>query len=175
MLAENEIDEGVGFFKEPLTHEEIAEEWRTALAELGLSPVELADYMKKQGGDYRPYQTILRGIQRMIAGETRVSGEMFVIVRMLLRQHRRLKARHPNVEWSRVPTGAVSAQVEGYTVFLSPQSKGRWIVSCRDEAGFSPEFGRWQDSLQAAKNKALVCVEEGMSDIAYLRAEQAKE
>jgi hypothetical protein len=170
----NDIDQGVGFGFPPLTHEEIAQEWRTALEELGLSPVELADYMKKQGGDYRPYSAILRGIQRMVAGETRVSGEMFVIVRMLLRQQRRLKQKHPNIHWDEHPSGALSAQVADYTAFLSKQSKGRWIVSCRADTGFSPEFGRWQDNIEQAKTKALTCVEEGMNDLAYLTVERGR-
>lgn len=175
MSAEqNDIDQGVWFNSPPITHEEIAQEWRAALEELGLSPVELADYMKKKGGDYRPYNTILRGIQRMVAGETRVSGEIFVIVRMLLRQQRRLEIKYHNIHWDILPSGAMSAQIEDYTVFLSPQTKGRWIVSCRADTGFSPEFGRWQDSLAEAKNKALACVEEGMNDFAYLKVERER-
>jgi hypothetical protein len=173
-VEQNDIDQGVGFGFPPKTHEEIAQEWRAALEELGLSPVELADYMKKKGGDYRPYNTILRGIQRMVAGETRVSGEMFVIVRMLIRQQRRLKNKYHNINWNKLPSGALSAQIDDYTVFLSAQSKGRWIVSCRADTGFSPEFGRWQDSLEEAKNKVLACVEEGMNDLAYLKAEEEK-
>lgn len=151
------------------SHEDVASEWRKALLELGLSAVELADYMKKQGGDYRPYNTVLRSIQRMVAGETRVSGELFVIVNMLLRQKRRLSDRYPEVRWQQHSTGSHSADVEGWTVFVSPQSKGRWLLSCRAPDGYSPPFGRWQESLEIAKRKALSVVEEGMNDIAELK------
>lgn len=167
MPVEQEIEDDI-FGVRNRTPEDIAQEWKAALSELGLSAVELADYMKKQGGDYRPYATILRGIQRMISGETKVSGEMFVIVTMLIRQHRRLKHRHAKLDWERHPSGSFSAYVEDYQVFLSPQSKSRWIVSCTAPSGFSPPFGRWQQSLDAAKNKALACVEEGMNDVAQL-------
>ncbi|WP_105405471.1 hypothetical protein [Neorhizobium sp. T7_12] len=172
-MEDEEID-GDEFFNRKRTPEEIAQEWREALAELGLSAVELADFMKKNGGDYRPYATILRSIQRMILGEIRVSGEMFVIVRMLLRQHLRLKERHPALQWVQHPTGVFTAEVEDWSVSLSPQSKGRWIVIGTDPSGSSPQFGRWQQGITAAKNKALVCVEEGMSEFAYSRAEHAK-
>ncbi|WP_323011059.1 hypothetical protein [Paracoccus sp. (in: a-proteobacteria)] len=174
MQAEQDIEQDI-FGPAVRTPEDIAQEWKAALSELDLSAVELADYMNKQGGDYRPYTTILRGIQRMIAGETKVSGEMFVIVTLLLRQHRRLKARHPNLDWTKLPSGALSAKVEDYTVFLSPQTKGRWIVSCAAPGGFSPPFGRWQQGLDSAKNKALACVEEGMNDVAQLEFESRKQ
>ena len=59
----------------------------------------------------------------------------------------------------------------GYTVFLSSQAKGRWIVSCRVPSGFRPPFGRWQNNLDAAENRALACVEEGMNDVAQLEFE----
>lgn len=167
-LEQDEID-GDDFLQRKRTPEEITQEWLAALNELGLSAVELADYMKNNGGDYRPYASVLRSIQRMISAESRVSGEMFVIVRMLHRQYLRLRERHPNIQWESHPTGVLSAKVDDWTVSLSPQTKGRWIVICSDANGSSPPFGRWQQNLASAKNKALVCVEEGMNEHAYLR------
>ena len=172
-MEPDEID-GDDFFNRKRTPEEITQEWLAALDELGLSAIDLADYMKKNGGDYRSYASVLRGIQRMISGESRVSGEMFVIVRMLHRQYLRLNERHPDIRWESHPTGTLSAKVDDWTVHLSPQTKGRWIVSCSDANGSSPPFGRWQQNLAAAKNKALVCVEEGMNEHAQLRYEYAK-
>ena len=50
-------------------------ELRRTLAELGISQSELARRMKDLGDD-RDEKNILRSIQRMVAGDIRVSGEM---------------------------------------------------------------------------------------------------
>ena len=133
---------------------------------------DVATFINKK--DYRDYSATVRGIQRKVSGETRVSGEMMVIANMLLRQHRRLKARYPNLQWKQDQYGVYRTQVEDWYVCISPQTRGRWILSCRHGTGakdFSPAFGRWLDSLEEAKNKALACVEEGMNDLAELSYE----
>ncbi|BCG98695.1 hypothetical protein MesoLj131b_06950 [Mesorhizobium sp. 131-2-5] len=141
-----------------------------ALAELKFIPADLAAFMDKNR-DYRDFSATIRSIQRMLSGETRVSGEMMVIVNMLLRQHRRLKAKYPNLQWQRNEHGVHSAQVEGWFVYVSPQTRGRWRLECSSgpsRSDYSPSWGRWLDSLEEAKEKALVCVEEGMNDLAEL-------
>lgn len=161
------------FHHEP-TPEEQRQKLIAALGELTLSPADLARHLEKNR-DYRDFSATIRGIQRMIAGETRVSGEMMVIVNMLLRQHRRLKARYPDLKWEQTEHGTYYAQVENWFVYISPQTRGRWILSCRNGPSpkdYSPPFGRWLDSLEEAKNKALACVEEGMNDLAEFAYEQ---
>ncbi|RJT28149.1 hypothetical protein D3227_34785 [Mesorhizobium waimense] len=150
------------------TPEELTQKFNAALKELMLTPGDLATFMDKNR-DYREGSATIRGIQRMVSGETRVSGEMMVIVNMLLRQHRRLKARYPDLKWERNPHGAYWAQVEDWYVYISPQTRGRWILVCSHGSSpkdYSPPFGRWLDSLEEAKAKALVCVEEGMNNLA---------
>jgi hypothetical protein len=54
-------------------------------------------------------------------------------------------------------------------VHISPQTRGRWILSCRNgqrPEDYSSPFGRWLGSLEEAKNKALAQIEEGMNDLA---------
>lgn len=156
------------------TPEQQRQTFAAALAELTLSPADLARHLEKNR-DYRDFSATIRGIQRMVAGETRISGEMMVIVNMLLRQHRRLKRRYPNLTWERTEHGTYWTQVEDWFVYISPQTRGRWILSCRNgpnHKDYSPPFGRWLDSLDEAKNKALACVEEGMSDLAEMEFER---
>ncbi|RWD32149.1 MAG: hypothetical protein E5Y88_30010 [Mesorhizobium sp.] len=152
------------------TPEEQRRKLIASLSELTLSPADLARHLERNR-DYREFSATIRSIQRMIAGETRVSGEMMVIVNMLLRQHRRLKARYRDLKWERSEHGVYWAQLDDWFVYISPQTRGRWILSCRNGPGpkdYSPPFGRWLDSLEEAKNKALVCVEEGMNDLAEI-------
>jgi hypothetical protein len=59
-----------------------ATEFRAALADLGTSQSGLARLMTGLG-DPRPYETIRRGIQRMITGHAKVSGEMQVLIGLL--------------------------------------------------------------------------------------------
>ena len=150
------------------TDEELRVEFTNALNEISFTSGELLKWMSSRG-DYRDSSAIIRSIQRMLSGETRVSGSMIVLVNMLVRQHRRLKATHSNLTWSINEHGTHTTQVEGWHVYISPQSKGRWLLSCSNgpsREDYSPPFGRWLDSLEEAKNKALMSVEEGMADMA---------
>jgi hypothetical protein len=150
------------------TAEELTQRFNAALGELMMTPADLANVMFKNS-DYRDASATIRAIQRMVSGDTRVSGEMMVIVNMLLRQHRRLKARYADLKWELNQYGAYWAKVEDWYVSISPQTRGRWILSCSNGPGpksFSPPFGRWLHSLEEAKAKALACVEEGMNDVA---------
>ena len=157
-------------FRRP-TEDELQTEFIMALKKLQFTSSDLAGWMAKRG-DYRDEATIMRSIQRMMSGETRVSGEMVVLVNSLLRQRLRLEAEYPSLNWQRNQNGAYTAQIGGWHVYISPQSKGRWLLSCssgpsRDD--FSPPFGRWLDSLEEAKSKAVVCVEEGKADWAEIK------
>ncbi len=152
------------------TDEELRAEFIKALEEVSFTSGELLKWMN-QRGDYRDSSASIRGIQRMMSGETRVSGLMMVLVNTLVRQHRRLKVQHPNLEWAVNEHGVYTTQVNEWYVYISPQTKGRWLLSCsrgpsRDD--YSPPFGRWLNSLEEAQNKALMSVEEGMADIAEI-------
>ena len=142
-----------------LSPEEVTAEFRADVEALEESAVELADRMHKLG-DPRPYSTILRGIQRMMSGETRVSGEMRVLVTMMLRQQRRLQQLYADVTWKRLANGAWSAKAGEFYVTLSPQTRGRWLVNVAHKGGYSHPWPRWQDSLETAKRKAFVTIED---------------
>ena len=150
------------------TDEELRVAFIKALEEISFTPRELLKWMSHRG-DYRDCSASVRGIQRMMSGETRVSGTMMVLITILVRQHRRLKARHPNLNWTINEHGTHTTQVDGWHVYIFPQTRGRWLLSCSSgpsREDYSPPFGRWLDTLDEAKNKALMSVEEGMADLA---------
>lgn len=156
------------------TDEQLRGQFVQALEEISFTPGELLSWMSKRG-DYRDSSASIRSIQRMLAGETRVSGTMMVLMNVLVRQHRRLKARYPDLVWSVTEHGTYTTQIENWHVYISPQSKGRWLLSCssgpsRDD--YSPPFGRWLDTLEEAQNKALMSVEEGIADVAEFEIER---
>lgn len=158
------------FFGKKPTDEELRIEFMKTLKEISFTPDELLKWMSRRG-DYRDRSASIRGIQRMMSGETRVSGPMMVLVNTLVRQHRRLKARHPNLAWSINEHGTYTAQVDSWHVYIARQSKGRWLLSCSSglsHEDYSPPFGRWLDSLEEAQNKALMSVEEGMAELAEI-------
>jgi hypothetical protein len=157
------------FCRKP-TDEELYREFSDALEEISFTPGELLSWMSRRG-DYRDGSAKIRGIQRLMSGETRVSGPMMVLVHTLVRQHRRLKARHPDIKWTVNEYGTHSTQIDGWHVYIYPKSKGRWLLLCRSGPNpddYSPPFGRWLDTLEEAKNKALMSVEEGMADLAEI-------
>lgn len=142
------------------TAEEITEAFRADLQELQETPVELARRMQDMG-DHRSFQAILRSIQRMAAGDTGVSGEMRVIVKALLRQQRRREKKYAGLKWQRQANGTVSAVVEDFSIDLYPKSKGRWLVHLvHIPSKYSPSWPAWQESLEAAKRKALTCLDD---------------
>lgn len=148
------------------TEEELREKFSAALAEISFTPAELMGLMIDRG-DYRDSASIIRSINRMVSGETRVSGEMMVLVNGLVRQHRRLKQQYPDLVWNLNEHGTYSAQVGDWHVYIVPKSKGRWLLYCRDGVSdYSPPFGRWLSSLEEAKNKALMSVDEGITQMA---------
>src|SRR5258708_37587704 len=124
-----------------LTAEELTAQFQSEIRELGESPVELADRMHKLG-DYRSYSTILRGVQRMLSGETRVSGEIRVLMTIMLRQQRRLEQKYANLSWKRLPDGSHSTQAYDFRITLVPQTRGRWLVNLVYKDGYSPPWPR---------------------------------
>jgi hypothetical protein len=57
----------------------------------------MARLMKRKGDDRNP-ETIARHMRRMACGEARVSGEMRVILTMMLRAKKRAVAKLENVD-----------------------------------------------------------------------------
>jgi hypothetical protein len=66
--------------------------FRAMLAELGETQASMARLMKRKGDDRNP-ETIARHMRRMATGEARVSGEMRVILTMMLRAKSRSEKR----------------------------------------------------------------------------------
>ena len=153
-----------------LTSEERTEHFKELLEELDEKPTELASRLIRLG-DYRNAAAIMRGIQRMAAGDTKVSGEMLVIVRMLVNQQRLQYSKLSQVEWAQQANGAWVAKFEGFKITLHPQTKDRWSIYLRViETDYSPACGSWQVGLEAAKRKALVRLADGQMEAADLAA-----
>ncbi|RMP44295.1 hypothetical protein ALO95_200080 [Pseudomonas syringae pv. antirrhini] len=140
------------------TPEELAEDFKKALKELNWSAVALADRMVSLG-DYRPYKTILRGINRALEGQIKVSGELLALTRQMVRFKRRLQRTYGQTVWTQLGDGSHTTKIEDFTITLVPKSKGRWLVNLVHETGYSPAWPRWQNSLDDAKNVAFVTLD----------------
>jgi hypothetical protein len=148
----------------PDTPEQVTAAFRKALDELGETPSGLASRMKRLG-DKRPYESILRGIQRMAAGDTRVSGEMHALLEMMNRERRRAKFESSKLQWNSINSGCVTAKLRDFTITLSAQSRGRWHVNLVHLNGYSPPWPSWQPSLEEAKIRALICLDDALNDL----------
>jgi hypothetical protein len=145
------------------TAEELSNEFKRALAELGWTPVEIADRLISLG-DYRPYKTVLRGIHRAVEGQVKVSGELLAFVRQEVRYKRRLKRAYGNLEWTQIGDGSWTTKAEDFIITLLPQTKGRWKVHMTHVlTGYSPSWPRWQDTLPAAKDMAFLTLDSAMN------------
>jgi len=150
----------------PQTLGQAAEAFRKALEDLGETPTSLAARMHRLG-DRRPVGTILRGIQRMASGETRVSGEMHVIIGMMDRDRQRAKFEASRLLWSSVANGCVTTRTCDFTISLSRQSRGRWLVNLVHAEGYNAPWPEWQPSLEEAKIKSLLCLDEALATLEY--------
>lgn len=144
------------------TPEELTSAFRSALDDLGLSQRGLAAKMMALG-DGRAFETILRGVQRMATGEARVSGEMQVIMTLLLRERARAKRMAARTQWTRIDDW-LTATVDGVRLSLSPQTRGRWQIHAAIDApkGYSPAIPHWRNSIDEAKLRAMLCVDEAL-------------
>jgi hypothetical protein len=152
----------------------IAEELRETLEELGLSPAQLMDRMRSLG-DYRKPETILRGINRALAGEIRPGGELIALTQQMLRYQRRLLRTYGDAQWTRLANGSYTAQVPDFRITLVPQTKARWLVVTVHKDGFSSPYPRWQDSLEAAKKMAFVCIDSAQNFLEDYAEQKARE
>jgi hypothetical protein len=159
------------------TSAELAALLQRALDDLGWKPVDLRDQMRLSG-DYRPEATILRGINRALAGDIKVSGELFAYAQQMVRLQRRLLHTYGATVWQELGDGSHTTQLEDFTITLVPKTKGRWLVNLVHKGGYSPSWLRWQDSLQAAKNMAFITLDNAqnwMVEYAEQRAREAAE
>ncbi len=155
------------------TPKQISAAFQADLKELDETLSELAKRMIDLG-DHRSFQTILRSLQRMVAGDIGVSGEIRVIVKMLLCRQRRCEKKNNDLVWKTLPNGIVSALKDDFTISLIPQTKRRWLVNLvYTKNGWSPSWPAWQSSLEAAKRKALACLDDAYDQLVEFERERS--
>ena len=145
---------------------------QTAFEEIHATPNSIARRMLELG-DYRSQTVIIRGLHRMLAGETRVSGEMLVIANLLVREFRQLLKQYADLEWKTLANGSVTAVADEFNITLHPQTRGRWVVHLVYlKTGYSPPWPQWQPSLEAAKQKAISCLADARNEVEQLEKER---
>ncbi|WP_147238700.1 hypothetical protein [Mucilaginibacter hurinus] len=123
-----------------------------------MTPIELASRLKTWG-DHRSYDAIIRSIQRMLSGDTGVSGEIKVIVNMLTYLQHLEDEQNTALQWIQMPSGSYTGKAGDFMLTLTPQSKGRWLISIvHQPSGYSHPWPSWQNDLDSAKRKALFCL-----------------
>ncbi len=75
---------------------------------LDLSTSELANRLQLWG-DYRKTSSISRSIQRIKSKEVPMSGEMYIIIKMLLERQRQMKELYVDIKWTAKSNGVISA------------------------------------------------------------------
>ena len=106
---------------EPLTEAQIL---RAEINGLDVDQSGLARVFRRLG-DHRDQATILRSLQRMLAGDVPVSGPMKVIMTLLLRERAAAYRLAEHVSWEQTKGGGYEAEVEGVKLTLAPQSHRR--------------------------------------------------
>lgn len=149
-----------------------ADAMRAALEGMNLNQSGFAALMRGLG-DGREFRTILRSVQRMATGDARVSGEMQVILSLLGRDRSRARRLAGTVDWKPDDRGGFSAEVQGVRIAVSPQRGDRWSIQARHVAGgpdgYSPSFPHWRDSLEEAKIRAVLAIDETLDQVEQIR------
>lgn len=152
-----------------------SEALRSAIEGLELNQSSFAGLLSELG-DKRELKTILRSIQRMANADARVSGEMQVILTLLQRDESRARRIAQATQWAECDNGSMTADIQGVRLTLHPQSRGRWSIHARDVAegpdGYSPSVPHWRSSLEAAKIRAVLAVDETLDHIERIKAER---
>jgi len=161
-MGEQNLDEALGLSERPQTPEEATAAFRAALESLELSQRALAGRMRELG-DKRDFDAILRSVQRMATADARVSGEMQVIMTLLLRERARAERMVARADW-REEDGWITATIDGVALSLSQQSRGRWQIHAQIDVpkGYSPPIPHWRNNLTEAKLRAVLCVDEAL-------------
>lgn len=173
-MKDEQIDINEFDHDEITTPEERTEQFKALLGELDETPLKLA--LRLNGlGDFRSPATITRSIQRMAAGDTIVSGEMLVILKLLVHQQRLRDEKESEVPWKQQPNKVWSANIDGFQVTLHPKTKDRWHIHLvYMETGYSPAWQPWPTGIEAAKKKAVLCAADGLLEVLDLKAAQLK-
>ncbi|WP_395741814.1 hypothetical protein [Prosthecobacter sp.] len=144
----------------------------TAMHELHASPLSLAKRMRELG-DNRSLSVITRSLQRMLAGETRVSGEILVIANLMVRELRQLLKQYAHLEWKPLANGVITTITDDFRITLHPKSKDRWLVNLVYlKTGYSPSWQPWQNGLDAAKHMAISCLEPARKEVEQIEKEK---
>ena len=155
-----------------------SERLRAQLEDLGFSQTGFAGLMTALG-DNREIKTILRSIQRMASGDARLSGEMQVILTLLKREEARARRLVETTPCTLDENGRQWAEIQGVRISLAPHSKGRWSIHARHVAdgpnGFSPEFPHWRDTLDEAKLRAVLAVDETLDKLEAVELQAAED
>jgi len=146
---------------------------RKDMEELDWSSAGLMDRMVSLG-DYRSPATILRGINRALAGEVKPSGELLALVRQAVRFKRRLLRTYESTNWTELEDGSHTAEVDDFRITLVPRTKGRWHVVVVHNNGYSAPYPRWQNTLETAKNIAFITLDNAQDWLHICAEEKAR-
>jgi hypothetical protein len=151
-----------------------AEALRASIESMSMNQSSFAGHLSELG-DKRELKTILRSIQRMASADARVSGEMQVILTLLERERSRARRCAESIAWEELDHGGYSAEVQGVRLTVSPQRGGRWSIHARHVAegaeGYSPSFPHWRSSLEEAKIRAVLAIDETLDHVERIRAD----
>jgi hypothetical protein len=151
---------------------------RASIESMEMNQSGFADLLNELG-DHREFKTVLRSIQRMVSADAKVSGEMHVIITLLRRDRARARRVAECAEWIENPNGGYSTIIQGVRVSVSPQSGGRWSIAARHIAdgpdGYSPSFPHWRRTIEEAKIRAVMAVDETLDHLEEINAQTVHE
>jgi len=146
--------------------EQTAAEFRAELDALCETQYGLAKRLNELG-DRRPFPTILRGIQRIAAGETKIPGEMQVVLNLLKRAREDAKEDVAKLSWASKAIDVLIAETRGFSITLQRERAGWRITVCHLETGYCHPWPKFPETVEEAKIKALLCLEDARE---FLRA-----
>lgn len=81
------------------------------------------------------------------------------------------------IDWKETDRGGYTAEAQGVRLSISSQRGGRWSIHARHIAdgpdGYSPSFPHWRNSLEEAKIRAVLAINETLDQVEQIAADRA--
>ncbi|HEX7760353.1 MAG TPA: hypothetical protein VF459_12675 [Caulobacteraceae bacterium] len=143
-----------GLYGPPATPEQVTAAFRDGVVEFAGGAAQMAAVMIEHGDD-RKAEAVTRSIQRMMAGDVRVSGEMLVVLNLIRQAELRRRRLIAATSWTQHHDGTITGDVADFTIVLRPATRGRWRSDLIHRGGYEASWPKWQPTLEGAKRVAL--------------------
>jgi len=124
-------------------------------------------------GDKAEAIAAYRGIKKSREDFPNRSKADHVIVTLLQREHSRARRKVDKITWRQDDGGKLTTDQDGVHLTIWPESRGRWSIhAAKIDSGYSPPVPHWRKSLEDAKIRAVLAIDETLDHVEAVASER---